>query len=71
MAEQTQNSINQVWVNETDGFTIKGGTTERSLIVTGGNVEIEAAGTAEVTFPSFTTTLLGKEEIEAMIFLGL
>jgi hypothetical protein len=53
----TQNSINLVATPNADGFLIGGGTTERDLTVTAGNVTLTGGGAAVITFPSSTSTL--------------
>ena len=53
----TQNSNNQDFTNNADGFALGGGTTERILTVTGGNATITGAGSAVVTLPTSTSTL--------------
>lgn len=53
----TQNSINSVFTDNSDGFLIGGGTTERDLTVTGANITLTGAGTNVYTFPSATSTL--------------
>lgn len=52
-----KNSANQYFSNNADGFTFGGGTTLRTLAVTGGAATITASGSATVTFPSSTSTL--------------
>lgn len=51
------NSNNQDYSNEADGFILGGGTTERKLTVSGGDVAIAGSGTAVVTLPTATSTL--------------
>jgi len=52
-----KNSINLSATANADGFDISGGTTERTLTVTGGNATITGGGSAVITFPSATGTL--------------
>ena len=52
-----QNSSNQSWTNSADGFVLGGGTTARTLTVTGGNATITGSGSAVITFPASTSTL--------------
>lgn len=52
-----QNSVNLDITNNADGFEISGGTTSRTLGITGGNVTITGSGSATITFPSTTSTL--------------
>jgi len=53
----TQNAAGQVFANNSDGFTVGGGTTERDLTITGANVSIVGSGSAAITFPTSTSTL--------------
>ncbi len=53
----TNNSGNTRFVNGTDGFTLGGGNTVRSLGITGGDMTFTGAGTATISFPSSTSTL--------------
>lgn len=53
----TNNSSNQVFTNNTDGFTLGGGTTERDLTLTGGNVTVAGSGSNVYTFPNATSSL--------------
>lgn len=52
-----RNSINLSATPNADGFALSGGTTERSLTVTGGDVTLTGSGSAVITFPSSTATL--------------
>lgn len=52
------NAINTDVTRNADGFTIAGGTTERSITVTGGDVTLTGNGSgAVITFPASTSTL--------------
>lgn len=52
------NAINTDLTRNADGYTLTGGTTERSLTLTGGDVVITGNGSgATITFPSSTATL--------------
>jgi len=53
----TNNTSNQDFSNNADGFALGGGTTERILTVTGGNATITGSGSAVVTLPTATSTL--------------
>lgn len=53
----TQNSGNQKFTNNADGFDIAGGTTARKLTLSGADVSVVGSGTAVITFPSTTSTL--------------
>jgi len=54
-----QNSVNLDITNNADGFTMAGGTTPRSLGVSGGDVLLVGSGTATLTFPTTSTTVAG------------
>jgi hypothetical protein len=53
----TNNSSNQNYANNSDGFAIGGGTTKRTLTVTGGDITATGGGGVTVTFPTVTSTL--------------
>ena len=53
----TQNSNNQKFTNNADGFDLAGGTTARKITLSGADVDIVGSGTAVITFPSDTSTL--------------
>lgn len=53
----TQNSVDLVVTPNADGFLIGGGTTERDLTVTGGNITLTGSGAAVITLPATTSTL--------------
>lgn len=57
MATATNNAANEKFANNSDGFLIGGGATERDLTVTGGNITITGANSNTYTFPSATSTL--------------
>lgn len=52
-----QNSTDQDYTNNADGWTLGGGTTERKLIVTGADITLTGSGTNVYTFPGGTATL--------------
>lgn len=52
-----QNSNNNKFTNNADGFDIAGGTTARKLTLSGADVSVVGSGTAVITFPSTTGTL--------------
>jgi len=54
-----QSSVNLDITNNVDGFDISGGTTSRTLSVTGGSVTLSGSGSATVTFPTTSTTIAG------------
>jgi len=51
-------SINLDITNNADGYDISGGTTKRKLTVSGSDVAIAGTGTAVITFPSVSSTLI-------------
>ena len=51
------NAINVAATANADGFDLTGGTTARSLTVTGGNATLSGGGSAVISFPSSTSTL--------------
>lgn len=53
----TKNSVNLEITKNADGFSIGGGTTKRTVTVTGGNVTMTGSGSAVITFPTSTATL--------------
>jgi hypothetical protein len=54
-----QSSVNLDITNNADGFTMAGGTTPRSLGVSGGDVLLVGSGSATLTFPTTSTTIAG------------
>lgn len=60
------NSSNQDYSNASDGFTLGGGTTKRTLTVTGGNATITASGTNVYTMPAATDTLVGRASTDTL-----
>jgi hypothetical protein len=54
-----QSSVNLDITNNVDGFDISGGTTPRTLSVTGGSITLAGSGSAVVTFPTTSTTIAG------------
>jgi len=44
MATRKRNSAGQDYTNNPDGFTLGGGTTQRDLTLSGGNIVISASG---------------------------
>ena len=53
----TQNSSNQKFTNNADGFDLAGGTTARKLTLSGADIALVGSGTAVITFPTSTSTL--------------
>jgi hypothetical protein len=55
----TQNAANQKYANNADGFSLGGGTTARTLAVTGGDVTLTgAAGGYTYNFPVPTRRII-------------
>ena len=57
MATVKQNSGNQDYTNNADGWDLSGGTTIRKLTHTGGDMTITGSGSNTYTFPAVTATL--------------
>lgn len=55
-----------VLIPESDGFKINGGTTSRTFNLNSGNIEIQGAGSATITFPSSTSTLASLDLSETL-----
>lgn len=62
----TNNSSNNQYANNADGFTLGGGTTSRSLTVTGGNMTLTGAGSNTYTLPASTDTLVGRASTDTL-----
>ena len=62
----TQNSSNQDYSNETDGFILGGGTIKRKLTLSGADVAIMGSGTNVYTMPSVTDTLVGRASTDTL-----
>ena len=54
-----QNSVNLDITNNADGFSIAGGSTSRTLGVSGADITLVGSGTATLTFPTSSTTIAG------------
>ena len=55
------NAANQDFTNNSDGYTLGGGITERKLTITGGDVTITGSGSANMySFPGSSDTLVGR-----------
>ena len=48
----------------TDGFDISGGTTKRTLTISGSNITIFGTGTADMTFPTSSATVAGIDIVQ-------
>lgn len=53
----TNNSLNNEFANNADGWSLWGGITRRLLKILGADIEITGTGTNVYTFPSATSTL--------------
>lgn len=62
----TNNSSNQDYSNESDGFILGGGSTKRDLTVTGANITLTGSGTNTYTFPAATDTLVGRDSTDTL-----
>lgn len=62
----TNNSSNQQYANNSDGYALGGGTTARTLTVTGANITLTGSGTNVYTFPAATDTLVGRASTDTL-----
>jgi len=62
----TTNAAGLVVTNNADGFLIGGGTIERDLTVTGGNVTLTGGGSNTFTFPAASDTLVGRTSTDTL-----
>lgn len=62
----TNNSSNQKFTNNSDGFTIGGGTTERDLTLSSGSITLDGGGSNTYTFPGSTDTLVGRASTDTL-----
>ena len=53
----TNNAVNLGVTNNPDGYQVLGGTTQRTLTITGSNIIITGSGTNEYTFPVSSCTI--------------
>lgn len=60
------NSSNQDYTNNSDGWDLSGGTTKRKLTVTGGDMTLTGSGTNTYTFPASTDTLVGRASTDTL-----
>lgn len=61
MATKIRNCIGLTTTVNADGFILGGGTTtERTISVTSGNIDMVGSGSAVLTFPSSTDTIVGR-----------
>ena len=61
-----QSSVNLDITNNSNGFDISGGTTSRTLGISGGNVTIVGSGSATLTFPTTSDTLVGRATTDTL-----
>lgn len=64
MPVQKNNSGNQDFTNNSDGWDLTGGTTRRKLTVTGADITVTGSGTNTYTFPATSATLWGDDRIK-------
>src|SRR5882672_569522 len=58
----TQNSSNQIFILNADGYSLGGGgTTTRTFSITGGDITLSSSGTNTFTTPASTSTLASLE----------
>jgi hypothetical protein len=62
----TNNSNNNQYDNNSDGFDLSGGTTKRKLTVTGADITLTGSGTNVYTMPATTDTLVGKATTDTL-----
>ena len=62
----TNNSSNQDYSNESDGFILGGGTTKRDLTVTGADITLTGSGSNTYTFPASTGTLVSRDSTDTL-----
>lgn len=60
------NSSNQDYTNNSDGWDLSGGTTKRKLTVTGGDISLTGSGSNTYTFPASTDTLVGRASSDTL-----
>lgn len=60
------NSSNQDYTNNSDGWDLSGGTTKRKLTVTGGDISLTGSGSNTYTFPASTDTLVGRTSSDTL-----
>lgn len=61
-----QNASNQDFTNSSDGFILGGGTTERKLTLTGGDVTLTGSGSAVISLPGSSDTLVGRATTDTL-----
>lgn len=60
------NTANQDYTNNADGWDLTGGTTKRKLTVTGGDITMSGSGANTFTFPSSSQTLVGRTSTDTL-----
>ncbi len=59
-----QNSSNQDYSNNADGFSLAGGSTKRKLSVTGSDVTLTGSADVNLALPGTDTTIVGQSDID-------
>jgi len=62
----TNNSANNSYTNNADGFSLAGGTTPRTLTLTAGNVTLSSGGSNTYTMPAATGTLVSRDSTDTL-----
>ncbi len=60
------NSSNQDYTNNADGWDLTGGVTKRKLTVTGADITVTGSGSNTYTFPSASDTLVGRDSTDTL-----
>lgn len=60
------NAVNLDITNNADGYDISGGTTLRKLTLSGADITLIGSGTAVLTFPSTTDTIVGRDTTDTL-----
>lgn len=60
------NSSNQDYTNNSDGFDLSGGTTKRKLTLTGADITLTGSGSNTYTYPASTDTLVGRASTDTL-----
>lgn len=62
----TQNSSNQKYSNNADGFTLGGGSTQRNFSISGGNITLTNSGTQSYAMPASSDTIVGRASTDTL-----
>jgi hypothetical protein len=62
----TQNSNNNQFTNNADGFDLSGGTTKRRVTITGADVTLTGSGANTYKMPAATDTLVGRASTDTL-----